>query len=318
MKIYLKGYYGYQNFGDELFFFELVRTIFAEYPQLQQLTVEVGNKSWMNSRVQRNLDFIQEYYQEQREDWTNPVDREKVQFFEVPQNKWLRYLKTSLGISPHARDFKIFWGGEVLDESRNFPHDGWNLLLLYPRSIWKKNFALYGGIGSSQKKTSKILKKLLLPRAQKMYLRDNKSFQEAKEYHQKSFATTDFSKPLLDYFLTQQSTKKSANSRMVINLNPEYLQNPDAIKAIINNPDQEVYFFPGDLGVDLQFFPSLQEQFTQAKIYDWSQQNIPEILQFLAESEKGIGYRLHFLYPLKQFWVPFQNLSQHSKNQSLF
>lgn len=108
MRIYLKGYYGYQNFGDELFFFELVRKIFADYPQLTQLTVEVGSKNWMESRVQRNLNFIQEYYQDQAQEKENPVDREKVQFFEVPKNKWLRYLQTSLGITPYAKDFKIF------------------------------------------------------------------------------------------------------------------------------------------------------------------------------------------------------------------
>ena len=151
-----------------------------------------------------------------------------------------------------------------------------------------------------------------------MHLRESNSFREAKKYNEKSFENSDFSKPLLEYFIAQQGAKKSTKSRILINLNPEYPHNPEAIKAAVNDQGEEIFFFPGDLGVDLQFFPSLKEHFPQAKIYDWSQQTIPEILSFLAESQRGIGYRLHFLYPLKAFGVPFKNLSQQNKTQSVF
>jgi polysaccharide pyruvyl transferase WcaK-like protein len=42
MEGYLRGYYGYKNFGDELLFFGVVRRLFAKYP-LTKLFVEVGS-----------------------------------------------------------------------------------------------------------------------------------------------------------------------------------------------------------------------------------------------------------------------------------
>jgi polysaccharide pyruvyl transferase WcaK-like protein len=53
MEGYLRGYYGYKNFGDELLFFGVIRRIFEKYP-LTKLFVEVGNASWMEDRVWEN------------------------------------------------------------------------------------------------------------------------------------------------------------------------------------------------------------------------------------------------------------------------
>ena len=53
MEGYLRGYYGYKNFGDELLFFGAARRLFAKYP-LTKLFVEVGNKSRMDDRVWEN------------------------------------------------------------------------------------------------------------------------------------------------------------------------------------------------------------------------------------------------------------------------
>ncbi|MEI6117993.1 MAG: hypothetical protein WCP92_01735 [bacterium] len=42
MEGYLRGYYGYKNFGDELLFFGVVKRLFTKYP-LTKLFVEVGS-----------------------------------------------------------------------------------------------------------------------------------------------------------------------------------------------------------------------------------------------------------------------------------
>ena len=53
MEGYLRGYYGYKNFGDELLFFGVVKRLSVKYP-LTKLFVEVGNVSWMEDWVWEN------------------------------------------------------------------------------------------------------------------------------------------------------------------------------------------------------------------------------------------------------------------------
>jgi hypothetical protein len=53
MEGYLRGYYGYRNFGDELLFFGVAKRLFAKYP-LTKLFIEVGDKSWMEDRIWEN------------------------------------------------------------------------------------------------------------------------------------------------------------------------------------------------------------------------------------------------------------------------
>ena len=46
MRIYLKGYYGYKNFGDELLLFGVIEEIFSRY-KVEELIIEVGNTDRM-------------------------------------------------------------------------------------------------------------------------------------------------------------------------------------------------------------------------------------------------------------------------------
>ena len=61
MKIYLKGYYGYKNFGDELLLFGVIKEIFSRYP-VEHLVIEVGNRLWMKKRIERNKKIITTRY----------------------------------------------------------------------------------------------------------------------------------------------------------------------------------------------------------------------------------------------------------------
>ncbi|MFA5748403.1 MAG: hypothetical protein WC872_04835, partial [Candidatus Absconditabacterales bacterium] len=54
---YLRGYYGYKNFGDEILFFGLVKFIFSNY-DVSKLYVEVGNKNWMEHWIEKNSQIL--------------------------------------------------------------------------------------------------------------------------------------------------------------------------------------------------------------------------------------------------------------------
>lgn len=87
MEGYLRGYYGYKNFGDELLFFGVVKRLSVKYP-LSKLFVEVGNVSWMEDRVWENYQGI---LTEQQLKIIRFVDAKQYPY------KWITHLITFLG-----------------------------------------------------------------------------------------------------------------------------------------------------------------------------------------------------------------------------
>jgi len=64
MKIYLKGYYGYKNFGDELLLFGVIKEIFSRYA-IEHLVIEVGNHLRIKKWIERNKKFITTRYKKE-------------------------------------------------------------------------------------------------------------------------------------------------------------------------------------------------------------------------------------------------------------
>ncbi len=141
MEGYLRGYYGYRNFGDELLFFGVVRRLFVKYP-LTKLFVEVGNKSRMEDRIRENYQGLL------TEKQLNSI---KLVNAKQHKYKYITHLVNFLGLSKYKKIFKFFGGGEVLSDERPFPHDGRNLPILFNYSVRKGQFVLLGGIGKSKK-----------------------------------------------------------------------------------------------------------------------------------------------------------------------
>lgn len=55
---YLKCYYGYKNFGDEILAFGVINRIFANYPTIEKLYIEVGNKPRFDSWLDKNSHYL--------------------------------------------------------------------------------------------------------------------------------------------------------------------------------------------------------------------------------------------------------------------
>ena len=64
MKIYLIGYYGYKNFGDELLLFGVIKEIFSRYA-VEHLVIEVGNHLRIKKWIERNKKFITARYKKE-------------------------------------------------------------------------------------------------------------------------------------------------------------------------------------------------------------------------------------------------------------
>lgn len=98
MEGYLRGYYGYKNFGDELLFFGVVKQLFAKYP-LTKLFVEVGNKHRMDDRIRENYEGI-----------LTEQQLKNIKCINAKQHKYkiITHLMNFFGVGKYKKVFKFF------------------------------------------------------------------------------------------------------------------------------------------------------------------------------------------------------------------
>jgi polysaccharide pyruvyl transferase WcaK-like protein len=97
----------------------------------------------------------------------------------------------------------------VLSDERPFPHDGRNIPLLFNYSVQRKQFVLLGGIGKYKKSRTGILYRYLLPKADKIVVRDRESFVIAKKRNlENTILHQDFAQEtIMNAELRMQTTK---------------------------------------------------------------------------------------------------------------
>ncbi len=85
----------------------------------------------MRRRIERNKELL-------------TFSLEKIVYVPIKQDKYKRitHLKTFLGLSKYRDMIKVFGGGELFDANKSFPHNGRNILILFMKTIFQKNFYL--------------------------------------------------------------------------------------------------------------------------------------------------------------------------------
>ncbi len=295
MEGYLRGYYGYRNFWDELLFFGVARRLFAKYP-LTKLFVEVGNKSWMEDRIRENYQGLLTEKQ---------LSSIKLVYAKQHKYKFITHLVNMLGLSKYKKTFKFFGGGEVLSDERPFPHDGWNLPILFNYSVRKGQFVLLGGIGKSKKWRTEILYRQLLPKAEKIVVRDRDSLSIAKKFNTETVLYEDFAQEtIMNVECKIQNTKWKY---ILININKQSVDryNIDKIVQFCQNyPDHKKIFFPCDMNDDKLCFGSIKKYISGLEMYDRTKHSLQETLSLFYYADGGVWARLHFLLPLKLYEKP--------------
>lgn len=306
MHWFLKCYYGYKNFWDEILFFGIVKDVFERF-NLSRLTVEVWDKVFFDRWVRDNISLLASY-----------VD--KIDVVQIGQYRR----------SDFADTFKIFGGGEVFTDARSFPYDGRNYLLKYHRDIIKKNFVLMGGIGKPTKLSTKMLYRMVLPYAQQIVVREQTSYDIVKRYTNKVVLHHDFSLETLQNFVFSFETKKIwlttpsgdtiHDNYIVVNIHPHIRKKPyqqQVFDACQRYHDYQKIYMPCDINYDTIFFAELKERFPDMILRDWTTCSLDQTLAMLAGARFGIGARLHFLYVLKVAKVPFEALVYQEKVKKL-
>lgn len=320
MKILIKWYYGYKNFGDEVILLSLLRWVEqALHPE--QIFISAGNKDRLEHRIISHKKLVP----------TGILDKIEV----LEKSKAIDHVRNICWINQNW-DFIVFWGGQVVDEERKFPHDGRNLPLLYKRYINTGKFALIGGLGTQNKEGTALLHKILLERAKIVLLREHfstgiaekilnvsssdKTLQnEAETYPKKLKMVGDLSIPILKEFLNNAEKQQPPHDPYVlINLSPAVDLNTSIKKIKIfltKYPKAHPIFFPAHLSEDLPLGKRLQEDIPSLEIIDWTSMGLDQALKLFYFAEAGIGERLHFLSTLKLFEKEYEVLEMSHKIQ---
>lgn len=301
MKLYIKWFYWYKNFWDEVIVFGLLNFLQKEYNP-ESFTLEVGDSGWIKERINNNKKYLDYWILDKLDFVENSVI-----------SKRFRQLKTVLWIDKYRKHFKVFGGWEVLDESRKTPHDWVNLAILYNIDIKKWNFILAWWIGTHEKQTTKALYKHILPKAKKLVFRDDISVQRAKKYKDENvLQVDDFSKCVF----TKNQISSYTKSVLLINVSPNYFndENLEKIKEYSKkHPSHKKIYFPADINFDKEFYSKIRKYVPDLEIYDWTKHSLDDTISLFSSCCCWIGSRLHFLYPLKFFNKKFMSISDSDK-----
>lgn len=303
MKLYVKWFYWYKNFWDEVLFFGLLNYLQEKYNP-ENFTIEVGDIARIQERIKQNAEFLDKWI------------LDKIDFVENTEiSKRFTQFLSFLWINRYKKYFKVFGWGEVLDENRKFPHDWWNLWILHRFCIRKWKFILVWWIWTDKQKKTQILCKTLFSHAKEIICREATSVERVKKYWiENVIKYQDFSKTV---FEKKDCAKLKWKKVVLINISPKYFneKNIEKIKKFIENyySDYKKIYFPADINFDKTYYSEIRKHIPDLQIYDWTKHKLQETIELFQDCEWWIWSRLHFLYPLKLFGKHFESLSDSDK-----
>lgn len=304
MKLYIKWYYGYKNFGDELLLIWLVN-YFAKVYSPTHIYIESADKKFLTDRISKN----QEY-------------------FEIPLNKItittkLEYIyKYPLYIWCH----KIIWGGECISPVAKFPNWWRKYLIWFWRDLLSKNYTICWGIGTPSESNKKLYK-ILLGRAKSIVVRDPESQKISLIYNPKTVLYHDFAIDVIDKYTAEKAKKikgekaKVNNKYVLLNLKKsEYNdENLKLIKEFVSKyPDHKIIYIANfiweDDGLIYSLFTDLNRDI---ELYDWTYRKLDKTFRLFDNCEAGWWVRLHFLMILKTLWKDYEYIYYQEKIRKL-
>lgn len=317
---FLKCYYGYKNFGDELLLFGVLDWI-HQHQIIDTLYIEVGDEKWMQNWLDRN------------------TTRHDHLGFQI---KLLQIGTYDKKLIAHA--IKFFGGGEVLNDQdtyvshhtnpilrtlantagRYFTRSWWNYFFKYIGDIRRGNFYVIGGIGKPYRWTTRLLYRMMLPRARHVVVRDDESYTIAQDYTAHVTLASDFSLPILHYFANQKTGASGSHidtkPYVLYNMTPHLSQNlwlPKLQDFCQHRKNVQKFFVPCDIQNDMPLYKIMQKHIPDIKLYDRTNHTLDETLQLFWDAQAGCGARLHFLYPLKVFHKPREVIAYKDKVRKL-
>ncbi len=289
MNLYLKWYYWYKNFGDELLLFWVLRYLTKTYKP-KKIYIEAQDVNWLQNRLdlhQKTLLDAHIVYQ--------PVEKKSHLFLSI--------------------DLVVFGWWESISDARPFPYNGWTYVFWFFFTILSWKYIILGWVGTRKSFWSRCLYWLFLTKAQHILVRDKQSYNNAVRYNQKITLHHDFAYDVLPLFIHNQPKKQHNQNILIINANP-YIWSEKVKQYIIdyaqNHPDYDYVYLPAEW-VDTQYYYLLKKSLPTLRLYDWTAYNLLETVRFVLQASSGIAARLHVLILLDYAGVPYTPLVYQEK-----
>ncbi len=298
MELYIKWYYGYQNFGDELLLLWLINFFVNRYKPTC-IYIESWNKDFLSSRISKNQSYIN-------------YDISQIQITTKRQyiSQYYRFRNCH----------KIIWWWECISPVAKFPNWWWMYIARFWLDIMRSNYSICWGIGTPNS-SSKLLYKILLWRAKSIIVRDLESQNIWLIYNNKTKLYHDFAIDIINIYQNKKNnlTDKSIikNKYILLNLKKsEYNQeNLSLIKNFIQKyPNHKYIYFANFIWEDDDISELLAKDLgIKIQNYDRKDKNLDEILGLFDMSDGGWWVRLHFLLVLKMLWKNYEYIYYQEK-----
>lgn len=154
-----------------------------------------------------------------------------------------------------------------------------------------------------------ILYHYLLPKAEKIVVRDKDSFTIATSLNTETVLYQDFAQEIILQYQQIKEKKLVSYTQpyILININKQMI-NKEHIRKIVDFCQQYVHhrkiFFPCDMNDDNYCADVIKHYIPNLETYDWTQHSVQESLSLFYHADGGVGARLHFLLPLKLYNKP--------------
>ncbi len=310
---YLKWYYGYKNYGDELLVLWVMQYLFAHNP-LEILYIEVWDVVWFQTWLERHKEFL----------WKNLCKVKCIA--KADKISVIRY--SILDSKVH----KFLWGWEVFAPARGWFHGWRNLYILYMISFWKKNVTLLGWISKATSRYYQLLYKLTIPYAHTIILREKTSY----SYILANYPTQsnvilyhDFWYDVVTNPLVKILTEKELASKtwlhcpyVLVNSNP-YIDMSKLTEMLSTLTQwmstQNLVYFSCD-EEDKPLFDVISVNIWQHKwtYFDWTKHDISTVMSVYVYTQYGVWVRLHFLASLLWLHKEYHFVTYQEKIDKFF
>jgi len=305
---YLKGYYGYKNFGDELLWLGVIRYLFTHYP-LEKLYIEVDDPDWFWSWLDRHQSLVWEYLC-------------KVKLV----SKHDKYNVVRLSIL--TKDVHIFlWGWEVLCPARWWFHGGWNIGILYAIQFLRRNVTLLWWVSKAKNTLFKALYSFVLSRCDKIVLRDPQSYKYVVSNYVFDGSTLlyhDFWLDIVDSLLLSDQTSKTTMSKtcpscpyMICN-STQYVDSSwltDVVRSLTQKYGlSSVVYFCWERP-DKRFWDDLSLYLWWQLLthFDRTESTLFDVFCLFRGASCGVAVRLHVIAMLARLGIPFEYIVYQEK-----
>jgi len=310
---YLKWYYWYKNFGDELLVLGVIQYLFMHNP-LEKLYIEVEDAARCKTRLDRHSTVIG--------DLLSKVEFvEKHHRFRVARFLWC---------SPHIH--KFIGGWEVFAPVRGWFHGGGNLFFLLLPSLLRRNVTLLGGYSRAIWYFDKFVHYLTFKFCRQCVCREETSYKYVIDtigFTPKVILYEDFAKTVVDSLSLSILSENELFSitwlhcpYILVNANPyiDIYWLTDVVKTEVwrLGVSRVVYILwdkedAGVWGVLIDIF--WHENVT---VFDWTKYDIVSTMSVISHAESVIAIRLHIIATAHWLWIPCRYIVYQEKIKKFF